>query len=46
LAKELNISPSEAAKMPISLIKDLLLVHSEIETLKGEKINEMTKKVK
>ena len=46
LAKELNITPMEAANLPISLVKDLLLIHSEIETLKGEKISEATSSIK
>jgi len=46
LAKELNIPPSEAANLPFSLVQELLIVHSEIELLKGEKINEATSKIR
>lgn len=43
LSKALAISPLEIYKMPISLVKDLLSVHMEFETIKSEEIDKMQK---
>lgn len=45
LAKELNISPIECMKMPVSLVVELLAVHQEVETFKIEKIESEVDKV-
>ena len=36
LAKALAISPLEIYKMPVNLVKDMLMIHGEVETLKAE----------
>ena len=46
LAKELHISPVEAYSLPASFVRDLLIVHTEIETYKGEEIEKVTSKTK
>ena len=43
LAKALAISPLEIYKMPVSLVKDLLVVHAEAEKLKAEEMDKATK---
>jgi len=44
LAKALAISPLEIYKMPASLVSDLLIIHSEIETIKAEEIDKIQTK--
>jgi hypothetical protein len=44
LAKALAISPLEIYKMPASLVKDLLIVHRNIELLKAEEMEKASKK--
>ena len=44
LAKALAISPLEIYKMPASLVSDLLIIHSEIETIKAEEIDKVQAK--
>ena len=46
LTKELHISPVEAYSLPASFVRDLLIVHTEIENYKGEEIDKMTNKTK
>jgi hypothetical protein len=41
LAKALAISPLEIYKMPAGLVSDLLIIHSEIETIKAEEIEKI-----
>ena len=41
LAKALAISPLEIYKMPANLVSDLLIIHSEIETIKAEEIEKI-----
>ena len=41
LAKALAISPLEIYKMPASLVSDLLIIHSEIETIKAEELEKI-----
>jgi hypothetical protein len=43
LAKELHISPAEAAILPTSLVAELLHIHMEIESFKSEQIEKATK---
>lgn len=44
LSKALAISPLEVYKMPVSLVKDLLTVHSNMEMLKAEELEKAQKK--
>ena len=44
LAKALSVSPLEIYKMPASLVQDLLLVHKNMEMLKAEEMEKMSKK--
>ena len=44
LAKALSISPLEIYQMPVSLVKDLLSVHYNVEALKAEEIDKAMKK--
>tara|TARA_R110000796_G_scaffold19627_12_gene58964 strand:+ start:9631 stop:9873 length:243 start_codon:yes stop_codon:yes gene_type:complete len=44
LSKALAISPLEVYKMPISLVKDLLMVHTSVEELKSEEMDKISKK--
>tara|TARA_R100000406_G_scaffold21699_1_gene13523 strand:- start:5089 stop:5292 length:204 start_codon:yes stop_codon:yes gene_type:complete len=44
LAKALSISPLEVYQMPASLVKDLLLVHRNVEMIKAEEIEKASKK--
>ena len=46
LSKALGISPLEVYKMPISLVKDLLMIHKEVEELQGDEIDKAMKKAK
>jgi hypothetical protein len=46
LSSALSISPLEVYKMPVSLVKDLLTVHSNIEKLKSEEMEKIEKKAK
>ena len=42
LSKALAISPLEVYKMPVSLVKDLLQVHSALEEIKSEEMDKIT----
>ena len=46
LSSALSISPLEVYKMPVSLVKDLLNVHSTIEQLKAEEIDKAKRSAK
>ena len=46
LSKALGISPLEVYKMPMSLVKDLLTVHQQIELLQAEELDKTIKKAK
>ena len=46
LAKALAISPLEIYKMPQSLVTNLLIIHTEIETLKSEEMEKISKEMK
>lgn len=46
LAKALAISPLEIYKMPQSLVSNLLIIHTEIETLKAEEMDKISKEMK
>tara|TARA_R100000231_G_scaffold115470_1_gene85937 strand:- start:605 stop:820 length:216 start_codon:yes stop_codon:yes gene_type:complete len=46
LSKALAISPLEVYKMPVSLVKDLLQVHSVVEEFKSEEIDKAQRKAK
>jgi len=46
LSKALGISPMEVYKMPMSLVKDLLMVHKEVEELQAEEMDKIMKKSK
>tara|TARA_Y100000592_G_C5282292_1_gene226836 strand:- start:112 stop:324 length:213 start_codon:yes stop_codon:yes gene_type:complete len=46
LAKALAISPLEVYKMPSSLVQDLLIVHTEMEKIKAEELDKVTKQNK
>ena len=46
LSKALAISPLEVYKMPVSLVKDLLQVHSVIEEYKAEEMDKIERKAK
>ncbi len=46
LSSALSISPLEVYKMPVSLVKDLLSVHSNIEKFKAEEMEKIQKKAK
>ena len=46
LAKALAISPLEIYKMPQSLVTNLLIIHTEIETLKAEEMDKINKEMK
>lgn len=43
LSQALGISPLEIYQMPVSLVKNLLLVHAEAESLKAEEMDKATK---
>jgi len=43
LSKALAISPLEVYQMPISLVKDLLLVHLTAEEIQAEEIDKIKK---
>ena len=43
LSQALGISPLEIYKMPVSLVKDLLVVQAEAEKLKAEEMDKATK---
>lgn len=43
LSQALGISPLEIYQMPASLVKDLLIVHSEVEKIKAEEMDKATK---
>tara|TARA_R110001592_G_scaffold224032_4_gene479633 strand:+ start:8627 stop:8851 length:225 start_codon:yes stop_codon:yes gene_type:complete len=44
LAKALAISPLEVYKMPQSMVKDMLLIHGNMEKLKAEEMQKEVKK--
>ena len=46
LSKGLGVSPLELYKLPISLFRDLFLIHTEIEGYKAEMIEKETRKIK
>lgn len=46
LSKALAISPLEVYKMPVSLVKDLLQVHSVIEEIKSEEMDKIKKQAR
>lgn len=46
LSKALGISPLEVYKMPMTLVKDLLSVHQQIELLQAEELDRNIKKAK
>ena len=46
LSKALGISPLEVYQMPVSLVKDLLQVHSVVEEYKAEEMNKIQRKAK
>jgi len=46
LSKALAISPLEVYKMPVSLVKDLLQVHSVIEEFKAEEMDKAEKRAR
>ena len=46
LSKALAISPLEVYKMPVSLLVDLLQVHSVVEEYKAEELDKAQKKAK
>ena len=46
LSSALSISPLEVYKMPVSLVKDLLNVHSVIEQIKAEEIDKAKRSAK
>ena len=46
LAKELNISPMECMKMPVSLVVELLCVHGEVEAFKADTLETEAGKMK
>ena len=46
LSKALGISPLEVYKMPVSLVKDLLQVHTCVEELKSEELDKAQKNAK
>ena len=43
LSQALGISPLEIYKMPVSLVKDLLVVHAEAEKIKAEEMDKASK---
>ena len=46
LSKALAISPLDVYQMPASLVRDMLMVHAEVETYKAEEIDKEMKKAK
>ena len=46
LSKALAISPLEVYKMPVSLVVDLLQVHSVVEEYKAEEMDKIERKAK
>ena len=46
LSKALGISPLDVYQMPASLVRDMLMVHAEVETYKAEEIDKEMKKAK
>ena len=46
LAKALGISPLEVYKMPSDLVKDMLVIHCEVEKIKAEEIEKEMNKQK
>jgi hypothetical protein len=46
MAKELNIPPHELMNYPVSLVKELMLVFTEIKTYEAELVDKATSKAK
>ena len=46
LAKELHISPKEVFELPFSLVQELLMVHSEVESYKADELDRTMNKIK
>ena len=46
LSSALSISPLEVYKMPVSLVKDLLSVHANIEKIKADEMEKAQNKAK
>jgi|TARA_B100000085_G_C18526861_1_gene506202 hypothetical protein len=46
LAKELHISPKEVFELPFSLVQELLMVHSEVESYKADELEKQMNKIK
>lgn len=46
LSKALAISPLEVYKMPQSLVKDMLMIHGNMEQLKADEMDKEIKKSK
>ena len=46
LAKALGISPLEVYTMPSDLVKDMLVIHCEVEKIKAEEIEKEMNKQK
>ena len=44
LSKALAVSPLEIYKMPVSLVKVLLIVHTAVEEMKSDEIDKISKK--
>lgn len=46
LSKALAISPLDVYQMPASLVRDMLMVHAEVEAYKAEELDKQMKKAK
>tara|TARA_R100000734_G_C3311540_1_gene102444 strand:- start:1541 stop:1711 length:171 start_codon:yes stop_codon:yes gene_type:complete len=46
LSNALSISPLEVYKMPVSLVKDMLIVHANVEKMKMEELEKAENKAK
>jgi len=44
LSKALAISPLEIYKMPVNLVKDLMVIHGTVKELESEEMDKMQKK--
>tara|TARA_B100000902_G_C27270401_1_gene895970 strand:- start:274 stop:492 length:219 start_codon:yes stop_codon:yes gene_type:complete len=44
LSKALGISPLEVYKMPVSMVKDLLSIHFNVEKIKSEEFDKAKRK--
>jgi len=45
LAQAFHISPLEVYAMPMPMVKDYLLIHSEVEKYKGEEMDRLKRQV-